>query len=122
MNAAERTRRLKMTKIRTKCATTACVMASNISVGGRDGGARSPIGRHGAASFADVRFVLGAEVLQGRQRRRRLGVAERAQRLAGDVVRDARQQIEIAQLPFAALDLREDLEQPVAAFAARRAL
>ena len=42
--------------------------------------------------------------------------------LPGDVVRHARQEIEIAHLAVAALNLREDLEQPVAALAARRAL
>ena len=57
-----------------------------------------------------------------RQRRRRRGVAERAQRLADDVVADADEQIDVAHLAFAVLDPREDLEQPVAAFAARRAL
>ncbi len=86
------------------------------------GFARAPVGRHGAAAFADVRLVLGAEVLDRRQRRRRRGVAERAQRLADDVVADADQQVDVAHLPFAVLDPRQDLVEPVAAFAARRAL
>src|SRR5256885_5285671 len=51
---------------------------------------RAPGCGEGAAAFCDVRFVFVAEVLQGRQHRRDRGVAERAQRLAGDVAGDAR--------------------------------
>src|SRR5262249_57882036 len=65
-----------------------------------------------AAPFPDVRFVLVPEMLQRRLDRRDGGVAERAQGLAGDVPRDAREQIEVAHLPFAALDPPQDLVQP----------
>ena len=62
------------------------------------------------------------EVLERRQHRGDRGVAERAERLAGDVAGNARQQIEIAHLPFATLDPGQNLVEPVGAFAARRAL
>ena len=82
--------------------------------------------RHAAGSvqrpFADVRLVLRPEQLHRRQHGRRRRVAERAQRLADDVVGDAEQQVEILRLPFPALEARQQLEQPVAALAARRAL
>ena len=61
-------------------------------------------------------------MLQRRQHGRDGGVTESAERLAADVRRDTRQQIEIAHLAFAALDLAQNLVQPVRAFAARRAL
>ena len=67
--------------------------------------------------------TLGAEVLQRRERRRRLGVAERAQRLARDVVRrrsSSRSRSRISPSPRSIFV--QDLEQPVAALAARRAL
>ena len=51
---------------------------------------RAPVGRQRAAPFPDVRLVLVPEMLQRRQHRRDGGVAERAQRLAGDVAGDAR--------------------------------
>ena len=123
MNAADSTSMLKMTKISTELrderrwrqpAASQCAPTGVF--------ARAPVGRHRAAPFAHVRLELGAEVLHRRQRRRRRGVAERAQRLADDVVADADQQVDVAHLPFAALDPGEDLEQPVAALAARRAL
>ena len=57
---------------------------------------RAPLGRQRAAALADVRLVLVPEVLQRREHRRRGGVAERAERLAGDVAGDAGEQIEIA--------------------------
>src|SRR5262249_34431986 len=75
--------------------------------------ARAPLGGQRAASFLDMRLVLMPEMLQRRQHRRDGGVAEGAQRLAADVGRDAGEQIEIAHLPFAALDAPQDLVQPV---------
>src|SRR5262249_5665361 len=83
---------------------------------------RAPVGRQRAAPFGDVRLVLVPEMLQRRQHRRDGRVAERAQRLAADVVRDAREQIEVAHLSFAALDAAQNLVQPVGSLAARRAL
>src|SRR5689334_20241131 len=84
--------------------------------------ARSPGGRQRAATLFDVGLVLVPEMLERRQHGRDSGVSERAERLARDVARNARQQVEIAHLAFAALDLLQDLVQPVGAFAARRAL
>src|SRR6185503_15151746 len=84
--------------------------------------ARPPFRRQRAAPFLDVRLVLVAEMLQRRQHRRHRRVAERAQRLAGDVVRDALQHVEVAHLPLAALDAAQDLVEPVGALAAGRAL
>src|SRR3954469_24317060 len=124
MNADESTSMFMTAKISTRCAMTVGLMNAGMtaSVSERRGTLRAPVGRHGASSFADMRLVLGAEMLQRRQRRRCLGVAERTQRLAGDVVRHARQQIEVAHLPFAAFNARQDLPEPVSSFAARRAL
>src|SRR5262245_36381103 len=81
-----------------------------------------PVRRERAAALADVRFVLVPEVLERREHRRDRSVAERAQRLAGNLSREARQQIEVAHLPFAALDTLQDPVEPVGALAARRAL
>src|SRR5262249_13790518 len=83
---------------------------------------RAPGRRQRAALLPDVRLVLVSEVLQRRPHGRDGGVAERAERLAADVRRNARQQIEIARLPFSGFDLPENLVQPVGAFAAGRAL
>jgi hypothetical protein len=69
----------------------------------------------------NVGFVFVPEVLQSGQHRRHRRVAERAQRLPRDVLRDARQQVQIAHLPFAAFDAAQDLVQPVRPLAARRA-
>src|SRR5437762_2832457 len=71
--------------------------------------ASAPRRGNGAPPFPDMRLVLVPEVLQGRQHWRRGGVAEGAQGLAGDVARDAQQQIQIAHLPAATLDLLQDL-------------
>ena len=79
----------------------------------------APVGRARAAAFAHVRFVLGPELLDRRQHRRGGGVAEGTERLAGDVVRDAEQQIDVRHRAVAAIDLVEDPQQPVAALAAR---
>ena len=65
---------------------------------------RPPRGRKRAAAFLDVRLALVPEMFQRRQHRRDGGVAERAERPAADVVRNAREQIEIAHLPIAAPD------------------
>src|SRR5262252_9628367 len=56
---------------------------------------RAPGRRHGAATFPDVRFVLVPEVLERRLDRSDRRVAERTERLAADVARDAREQIEV---------------------------
>ncbi len=90
--AAELSSATKTNSVRTICATSS----------GRHGLMRShrvprpPRRGQRAAPFLDVRLVLVPEMLQRRQHRRDRGVAERAQRLAGDVARDAREQIEIA--------------------------
>src|SRR5262245_44523617 len=81
----------------------------------------SPRCRQRAPMLPDVRLVLVPEMLERRLDRRDRGVAERAERLAADVARDARQQIEVAQLPLTLFDPSQDLVQPVGAFAARRA-
>src|SRR3954470_18834775 len=79
----------------------------------RDSRPLGPPGRRlRAASFRDVRLELIPEQLQRRQYRRRGGVAERAQRLAGDVVGDAEQQVDVLHLPFTALDTHQQLVQP----------
>src|SRR5688572_28780791 len=83
---------------------------------------RSPARRQRAPAFPHVRFVLVSEVLQRRQHRRDGGVAEGAERFAGDVLGNALQEIEVAHLTLAALDLAKDLVEPVGAFPARRAL
>src|SRR5262249_28056277 len=82
---------------------------------------RAPGSKQGTAVLANVRLVFVAEMLQRRLHRGDRGVAEGAQRLAADVRRDAREQIEIAHLPLAVLDAAQDLVQPVGALAARRA-
>src|SRR5947208_959812 len=82
----------------------------------------APVRLQRAAPFLDVRFVLVPEVLDRRQHRRYGRVAERTQRLAGNVSRNAEQQVEIAHLPATALDLLQHFVQPVGPFAARRAL
>src|SRR6185369_12630434 len=82
---------------------------------------RPPVGRQRAPSFPDMRFVLVPEVLQRGQDRRDGGVAERAQRLAGDIPGYAAEEVKIAHLAFTSLDPPENLEEPVGAFAARRA-
>src|SRR5256885_11397914 len=87
-----------------------------------DGLPRAPVGGQRAPPLPDVRLVLVPEVLQRREHRRDGGVAERAQRLAGDIVRDPRQEIEIAHLAVAPFDALQDLVQPVGPLAARRAL
>src|ERR1700704_3166397 len=81
-----------------------------------------PVGRERAPAFLDVSFVLVPEMLERSQNGRDRGVAEGAERFAGDVGRDAREQVEIAHLSFAALDALQDLVQPVGALAAGRAL
>src|SRR5262249_14910267 len=84
--------------------------------------AGAPRRRHGAAAFPDVRLVLIAERLDRREYGRRRGIAERAERLAEDVVGDRQQEIDIARLAFTALDLPQHPVEPVAALPARRAL
>src|SRR5438270_13524589 len=87
----------------------------------RNGVTRPPLCRKRTASFRDVRLVLVPEMFQRRQHRRDRGVAEGTEGLAGDIPRNAREKIEVAHLPFSALDFSENLVQPVGAFAARRA-
>src|SRR5581483_5611002 len=82
----------------------------------------APLGRQRAAALADVGLVFLPEVLQRCQHRRGGGVAEGAQRLAGDVAGDAAEQIEVAHRPLPALDPAKDLVEPVGALAAGRAL
>src|SRR4026207_2453627 len=65
--------------------------------------ARAPVGRQRAPPFFDVRLVLVPEMLQRSQDRRDGGIAERAQRLAGDIPGNAVEQIEVAHLAFRAL-------------------
>src|SRR5262249_12102589 len=108
----------------TKSVRTICAMSSGVIVAlvGSYRLARTPRGRQRASSLANVRLVLVPEVLERRDHRCRGGIAERAQRFAGDVRRDAREQVEIAHLAFAAFDALEDLVEPVGPLAARRAL
>src|SRR5439155_6777489 len=80
-----------------------------------------PVGGQGAAPFRDVRFVLVPEVLERGQHRRDGSVTKRAERLAGDVPGNARQQIEIAHLTPTTFDLPQNLVEPVRALAARGA-
>src|SRR6187401_3664982 len=87
-----------------------------------DGRFRPPLGWQRAAPFAYVCFEFVLEQLQCRQHGRRGGITERAERLADDVVGHAEQQVDILRPPFPALDALEELVEPVAAFAARRAL
>src|SRR5438874_7214667 len=96
-----------MTK--TKSVSPICAMKRGVGISvSSDWLPRPPVGGQRAPAFLDVRLVLVTEVLQRRHDRRHRGVAEGAERLAGDVRRDVRQQIEIAHLSFAALDLRSE--------------
>src|SRR5262249_51171918 len=70
---------------------------------------RAPRRWQRATAFLDVRFVLVPEMLQCREHRGHGGITEGAQRLARDIVRHARQEIEIAHLTLTALDALEDL-------------
>src|SRR5258705_10591269 len=115
MNAADNTSMLKTTKIRPSCAMTVGGGNQLISVRPHGRAGPAPVGRHGAASLAHVRFELRPEMLHSRQRGGRRGVAKRAQRLADDIVRNAHEQIDVAQLPFAVVDAREALVEPVTA-------
>jgi hypothetical protein len=69
-----------------------------------------------------VRFVLGTEMLQRRQGWRRSRIAKGAQRLARDQIRDILEQGKVLEFSLPALDLGEDVHQPLGALAARRAL
>src|SRR4026209_1272029 len=122
MNAADSTRQLKTTKIRTSRAMISGDGSQLISVRPHGHARRAPVGRHRAAALADVSFELGAEMLHRRQRRCGGSVAERTERLAGDVVADADEQIDVAHLTFAVLDARQDLVQPVSPFTTGSAL
>src|SRR5215470_13103541 len=82
----------------------------------------SDVVRHEAALVVDVVLELVAEVLDEALHRQRRGVAERADRAAGDVVRDRQQQVEVFVAPLAMLDAVDDAPQPSRAFAARGAL
>src|SRR6267378_7467045 len=105
MTAAELSSMKKTNRIRTICAISSGVMwMCSVRVNPL---ARAPLGGQRASALFDVRLVFVAEVRQGREHRRHRGIAERAERLAGDVGGDARQQIEIARLPLAALDLAQ---------------
>src|ERR1700738_3718842 len=98
---------------KTKSVRTICASSSIDICGGRPSQgrlvrsyrlARAAVGgQRGAAPFG-VGLALVPEMLQRRQHRRHGGVAERAECLAADVVRDAGEQIEVAHLPFAMLD------------------
>ena len=72
----------KTKSVRTICATRNGVMRATACDA-------APVGRQRAPAFPDVRFVLVPEMLQRRQHRRDRGVAEGAERLAGDVAGDA---------------------------------
>src|SRR5688500_15146244 len=89
---------------------------------GPDGLSRSPIRRTRAAAFTHVRLELVPELLDGRQHRRRRRVAEGAQRLAGNVVRDAEQQLDVVHTALAPLDLPQHVQEPGTPFATRGAL
>src|SRR5206468_8285117 len=122
IKAADNTSMLKTTKISPSWAMTVGGGSQLMSVRPYGRAWRAPVGRYRTPSFAHMSLVLGAEVLDGRQCGRRRRVAERAQRLAGDVVADGDQQIDVAHLPFAVVDARQDLVEPVAPFTAGRAL
>src|ERR1700682_4547857 len=82
----------------------------------------TPLGWQRAAAFLNVRLVLVPAALQRGQHGRNGGVTERAERLASDVLGNARQQIEITHLTCAALDLPQNFVQPIGALAAGRTL
>src|SRR5216117_3559882 len=122
MKAADNTSMLKTTKIRPSCAMTVGGGSQLISMRPHGRLDRPPVGRYRAAPFAHVRLELRAEMLDGRQRGSCGGIAERAERLADDVVPDAHQEIDVTHLSFAVVDARQNLVEPVSPFAARRAL
>src|SRR5262245_10252233 len=80
------------------------------------------VGRHHALLVVDVVLEFVAEMLDEALHRQRRGLAERADRAPGDVVRDRRQQIEILVASLAVLDAVDHAPQPPGALAAGRAL
>src|SRR3954454_16687421 len=123
MNAADSTSMLKTTKIRPSCAMIVGGGSQLlISVRSHRHPRRAPVGRHRAAPLADMRFELGAEEFHRRQGRGCRGIAEGAQRLAGNVVAAPDEQVDVPHLSFPALDAGEDLVEPVPPFATGRAL
>src|SRR4030095_6637581 len=73
---------------------SSCLRDASFSVRS-DGLPRAPVRDQRAPPFPDVGLVLVPEMLQRRHHRRDGGVPERAEGLAADVGRDARQEIEI---------------------------
>src|SRR5262245_40719431 len=106
MKAAESTSMLKMTKIRPRWATIVGLIARSVRTHRHR--RRAPARGDRTAALAHVRLELRPEVLHRRQRGRRRRVAERTQRFANDVVADAREQVDVAHLALARLDLRQD--------------
>src|SRR5262249_3841173 len=94
MMAAEFSSITKTNSVRTIWAMNRGVMLNRSSVRA-DRMPRAPVGRQRAAALADMRLVLVPEMLDRRQHRGDGGIAECAERFAGNVSRDAQQQIEI---------------------------
>src|SRR5260370_22676664 len=82
--------------------------------------ARAP--RPSRRLLLNLRLEVRAELREEPEHRPRRGVAERADRVAGDAVRDRREQLEIVRLAVAVGDAPRDLLEPAGALAARRAL
>src|SRR5581483_5109938 len=77
---------------------------------------------HLATLVIDVVLELVAEMQDEALHRQRRGVAERADRSAGDVVGDVRQHVEVLVAAFAVLDAVDHAVEPARALAAGRAL
>src|SRR4029450_9708480 len=78
----------------------------------------SHVVRHQASLVVDVILELVAKVLDEAFHRQRRGVAERADRAPGDVVRHRHQYVEVLVPPLAVLDAIDHAPQPSRAFAA----
>src|SRR5215468_3452761 len=86
------------------------------------GGRGSDIVRDQALLVVDVVLELVAEMLDEALHWQRRGVAQRADRPAGDVVGDVHEHVEVLASTLAALDAVDHAPQPSRPFAARRAL
>ena len=80
------------------------------------------VGRHQALLVIDVVLEFVAEVLDEALHRQRRGIAQRADRASGDVVRHRHQQVEVLVPALAVLDPVHHPPEPARPFAARRAL
>src|SRR5713226_1040262 len=82
----------------------------------------SDVVRYQAALVIDVILELVAEVLDEALHRQRGGIAQCADRAAGNIVRDRHQHLEVLVPALAVLDPVDHAPQPSRALAARRAL